>query len=225
MPSPRSICFLAAIGITLFLNAQAQQSGQPVIQPTAQRSSKNEPAVDDSFIQKQFGATCKLMPGPAPLTADLNGDGIEDVVIAARCTNPLLDEAENNYKVIDPYNTYFGYGDPKISTQFALQAPRRTPMSSTSGLRSTPDWTRRRRPSRREPPDPTQGGTRGTIAGLGPTCGPDETLRSVQRKSGLLRKSLRTNERLRSHVRDERDTLLRDCVRLYPIGTNLAARL
>ncbi len=45
--------------------------------------------------------------------------------------------------------------------------------------------------------------------------------RSVQRKSGLLRKSPRTNERLRSHVRDERDTLLRDCVRLYPIGTDL----
>jgi hypothetical protein len=97
------------------------------MQPSGQQSPKASvpaaSAVDDSFIQKQFGSTCKLMPGPPPLKADLDGDGIEDVVIAARCSNPLLDQAENNYRVIDPYNTYFGYGDPKISTRFASEDP------------------------------------------------------------------------------------------------------
>ena len=42
--------------------------------------------------------------GAAALKADLNGDGIEDLVVAARCTNPLGDQAEDNFTVIDPYN-------------------------------------------------------------------------------------------------------------------------
>ena len=44
---------------------------------------------------------------------DLDGDGVEDVVIAARCKNPMLDEAEHNYTVMDPYNDFYGYGDPQ----------------------------------------------------------------------------------------------------------------
>jgi hypothetical protein len=127
MPSPRNICLLAVSSLALLLNAQAQQPGQPAMQPPGQQSAKASASasavVDDAFIQKQFGSTCKLMPGPPPLVADLDADGIEDVVIAARCTNPLLDQGENNYKVIDPYNTYFGYGDPKVSTQFASEDP------------------------------------------------------------------------------------------------------
>jgi len=79
--------------------------------------------VDDDFIQKQFGSTCKLMPGPLPMKADLNGDGIEDLVVAARCTNPLGDQAEDNFTVIDPYNAFFGYGNTKITTQFASEDP------------------------------------------------------------------------------------------------------
>jgi hypothetical protein len=79
--------------------------------------------VDNDFIQKQFGSTCTLLPGPQPLKADLDEDGIEDLVAAARCTNPLVDQAENNFRVIDPYNSFFGYGDPKITTQFASDDP------------------------------------------------------------------------------------------------------
>jgi hypothetical protein len=81
-------------------------------------------AVDDDFVQKQFGTTCKLIPGPRPQTADLDGDGIEDVVLVARCTNPLLDQAEHNFQVVDPYNAFFGYGDTKITTQFASEDPQ-----------------------------------------------------------------------------------------------------
>jgi hypothetical protein len=79
--------------------------------------------VDDDFIQKQFGSTCKLMPGPLPMKGDLNGDGIEDLVVAARCTNPLGDQAEDNFEVIDPYNHFFGYGSPKVTSQFASEDP------------------------------------------------------------------------------------------------------
>ena len=79
--------------------------------------------VDDDFIQKQFGSTCKLMAGPPQLKADLDGDGVEDLVVAARCTNPMADQAEDNFTVIDPYNSFFGYGNTKITTQFASEDP------------------------------------------------------------------------------------------------------
>ena len=80
-------------------------------------------AVSSDFIQKQFGATCSLMAGPPTYTADLDGDGTEDAVIVAKCTNPLIDETENNFKVIDPYNSFFGYGDTKATSQFASEDP------------------------------------------------------------------------------------------------------
>jgi hypothetical protein len=81
-------------------------------------------AVDNAFVQKQFGSTCTLIPGPQPQMADLDGDGIEDIVMVARCTNPLIDQAEDNFQVVDPYNTFYGFGDTKITTQFASEDPQ-----------------------------------------------------------------------------------------------------
>ncbi len=111
MQSPYCL-HLILVGIVLSFSALAQ----PVPPPS-------KSAVDDGFIQKEFGSTCKLMPGPPQLKADLNGDGIEDLVVAARCTNPLADQTEHNFTVIDPYNSFFGYGDTKITTQFASEDP------------------------------------------------------------------------------------------------------
>ena len=103
---------LALILSALMLSGLAQQ-GLP----------QSASTVDNDFVQKQFGSTCTLMPGPPQLKADLNGDGIEDLAVAARCTNPLIDQAENNFTVIDPYNSYFGYVDTRITTQFASEDP------------------------------------------------------------------------------------------------------
>ena len=55
--------------------------------------------------------------------SDLDGDGTEDAVIVGKCTNPLIDETENNFKVVDPYNSFFGYGDTKATSQFASEDP------------------------------------------------------------------------------------------------------
>ena len=88
-----------------------------------------EPAVDNDFVQKQFGSSCKVIPGPTTLTADLNDDGVEDAVIVARCTNPMVDQADNNYRVVDPFNSFFGYGDPKVTTEFASEDPQQRGMS------------------------------------------------------------------------------------------------
>lgn len=103
---------LVLVYLALSILALAQQT------PPAPAST-----VDDAFIQKQFGSTCKLMPGPPQLKADLDGDGIEDLVVAGHCTNPLTDQAEDNFTVIDPYNQFYGYGDTKITTQFASEDP------------------------------------------------------------------------------------------------------
>jgi len=100
------------LGLALTSIALAQQTPPP-----------STSAVDDNFIQKQFGSTCKLMPGPPQLKADLDGDGIEDLVVAGHCTNPLADQAEDNFTVIDPYNAFYGYGNTKITTQFASEDP------------------------------------------------------------------------------------------------------
>jgi len=109
MVSCRRICFLLVIGTapTMLAQSSAKMSGA---------------AVNNDLIQKQFGATCSRMAGPT-YTADLDGDGTEDAVIVAKCTNPLIDETENNFKVVDPYNSFFGYGDTKATSQFASEDP------------------------------------------------------------------------------------------------------
>jgi len=37
----------------------------------------------------------------------------------------MQDEAENSYQVIDPFNAFFGYGNPAITTQFSTEDPQR----------------------------------------------------------------------------------------------------
>jgi len=103
-----SFCPLIVLGFALSATAQ---------QPPAAS------AVDNDFIQKQFGSTCTLMAGPPQVKVDMDGDGIEDLVVAARCMNALLDQAESNFTVIDPYNSFYGYGNTKITTQFATEDP------------------------------------------------------------------------------------------------------
>ena len=110
MQPSRFTCLFIALGLALPFLALAQ-------------SPSSSSVVDNDFIKKQFGSTCTLMPGPPQLKADMDGDGIEDLIVAARCTNALVDQAENNFTVIDPYNSFFGYGNTKITTQFASEDP------------------------------------------------------------------------------------------------------
>jgi len=81
--------------------------------------------VDNEFVQQQFGDQFSLVPEVAAGFGDLDGDGVEDVVIAARCKNPMLDQGEHNYTVIDPYYDFFGYGDPRLTTTFSEGDPTR----------------------------------------------------------------------------------------------------
>src|SRR6266852_1004060 len=79
--------------------------------------------IDNDVVQRTFGKDFTIVQEVGGMVGDLNGDGSEDVVIPARCKNPLLDEAEHNYAVIDPYYTIFGYGDPKVTMSFVEDSP------------------------------------------------------------------------------------------------------
>ena len=89
----------------------------------AQTSASINRKIDDEFVHQQFGDQFTLMPNVSPAFGDLDGDGVEDVVIAARCKNPMLDQSEHNFTVIDPYNAFFGYGNPTVTTTFSEGDP------------------------------------------------------------------------------------------------------
>lgn len=94
------------------LAAAAQQAPAPAAQPT--------PALDAQQIcAREFGDQFKLDPKIAPLTADLDGDGQEDLVLVATAKNPLSGELDHHYLAIDPYDSFFGFGDPKVTVQFS----------------------------------------------------------------------------------------------------------
>jgi hypothetical protein len=93
--------------------------------PAFGQTSVADHKISNDFVQQQFGKEFTLVPEVAPVFGDLDGDGIEDVVIAARCKNPLLDQGEHNYTVMDPYYEFFGYGDPTVTTTFTEPDPAR----------------------------------------------------------------------------------------------------
>jgi hypothetical protein len=87
------------------------------------------PAVTDEFIQKQFGDNCSLLGGPPQFVADLDGDGVDDLLVAARCKNPMADRDEYNFVVADPYDSFLGFGDVRVTSTFASDEPERRGVS------------------------------------------------------------------------------------------------
>ncbi|MGH9529152.1 MAG: FG-GAP repeat protein [Terriglobales bacterium] len=91
-------------------------------QQDAGKPQPPDSVITNDFVQKEFGTSCTLM-GIQPLVADFNGDGVEDIVIPARCRNPMSDQSDKNFVVLDPYYTFFGYGNPKVTTGFSTDIP------------------------------------------------------------------------------------------------------
>jgi len=119
--------------LIVFLGAAslAQQSASPAA-PDAKPAAKPDVklvappvAVDDKFVKERFGDQFTLMPQFPGMVADLDGDGVEDLVLAARAKSPMLDEGSMGYKVVDPYNGFFGFGDPHITAGFGADDPTR----------------------------------------------------------------------------------------------------
>lgn len=104
--------------------AQTPQSADQT--PAAPSATAAAPAPLDAaqlaaLVKQQFGDTFTI---PAKITkttlaADFDGDGVEDLVIVANSKEPLPDSYNFKYEVSDPYNAYFGMGNPQISTAFS----------------------------------------------------------------------------------------------------------
>jgi hypothetical protein len=93
--------------------------------PPPAHATTPSPAVTDAYIHKEFGDNCAVMADEPQFVGDLDGDGVNDLVIAARCKNPLADQSEYGFHVSDPFNTFNGYGDVKVTSGFASDDPER----------------------------------------------------------------------------------------------------
>ncbi len=111
----------------LLLVAAAQNKKQPPPPPAHAKSPS--PTVTNELIHQQFGDNCSLLPGPPQFVADMDDDGIEDLVVAAKCKNPMADKDEYSFVVSDPYDNSLGFGDVKVTSTFASDEPDRRGVS------------------------------------------------------------------------------------------------
>ena len=111
----RIVLLLAALCVPLSMVAQ-----QPVLQHAKETAKAAAPASPlDPLVKKQFGPDFSVDPKFAPMYGDVDGDGTEDLVLVAMSKHPLGGSGAFHYTVSDPYDGYFGIGDPKITTQFS----------------------------------------------------------------------------------------------------------
>ncbi len=92
------------------LAAVAQQPPTPQPAP---------PTDAQQLISKEFGKSFTVAPGFTPLFGDVDNDGQEDAIIVVTSSTPLVDEVEFKYRAIDPYSSYWGWGNPRETVQFS----------------------------------------------------------------------------------------------------------
>jgi hypothetical protein len=124
--SSSKFLLLPALALLLTVAASAQKKEPP---PPPAHAKAPSPAVTDELIHKQFGDNCSLLPGPPQFVADMDGDGIDDLVVAAKCKNPMADKDEYSFVVADPYDSFLGYSDVKVTSTFASDEPDRRGIS------------------------------------------------------------------------------------------------
>src|SRR6202050_2835886 len=124
------VVFLRVLPLVLAITAAsvtvAAKKNQPSPPPAPAKAPA--PAVTDAYVHKEFGGNCSLLDGPPQFVGDLDGDGVDDLVIAARCKNPMADQAEYGFHVTDPYGSFLGFGDVKVTSSFSSDEPERKGM-------------------------------------------------------------------------------------------------
>jgi len=124
--SSSKLLILPVLALFLTVAASAQKKQPP---PPPAHAKSPSPAVTDELIHKQFGDNCALLPGPPQFVADMDGDGNEDLIVAAKCKNPMADKDEYSFVVADPYDSFLGYSDVKVTSTFASDEPDRRGIS------------------------------------------------------------------------------------------------
>lgn len=111
--------WIAVFFALITLGAAAQTAPDPTLASRTPGAQDNKVAM----MAREFGPGFTLLPDFPVMAGDLDGDGTEDLVFVVTGKNPLLSEGEFGFKVIDPYNTFFGFGDPKITMTFGTLEP------------------------------------------------------------------------------------------------------
>jgi hypothetical protein len=139
---------LPAALLVLALTVLAQQSPPPLTPEQEEAAAKAQQKGElMAIVKKQFGPDLEIAETSSEitvrylhpdkkkevgwkylLTGDLDGDGVEDAVIIVRFKNLLAGQAQFDYKVVDPYFTYHGYGNPKVTVEFQSDDPRNNHM-------------------------------------------------------------------------------------------------
>ncbi len=120
-----SIRILAVVLVPALMLASAFAADKkPAPLPPAHAQSP-VPAITNDYVHKEFGDNCSLLPGVGQFVGDLDGDGVDDLVLAARCKNPMADQGEYGFRVSDPFDSDFGYGNVKVTSGFITEDPDR----------------------------------------------------------------------------------------------------
>lgn len=86
----------------------------------APQASPVQPDLVRDTILRNFGSHFTAVAKFQPMVGDFDGDGAEDLAVVATSDNPVLDEGAYDYKFIDPYDSFFGYGDAKTMMSFKM---------------------------------------------------------------------------------------------------------
>src|ERR1700724_954166 len=119
MASLNRVFLCTALGLTAsLLIGQQPPAAAPAPSPGVELAA---------VVKQQFGPTFSLPQGYATpmITADFDGDGVEDVAIVADSKEPLPDSYSFKYTVADPYNSYFGMGNPAVTANFNTSDPKK----------------------------------------------------------------------------------------------------
>jgi hypothetical protein len=126
MPFSRVSCLRFALVLLVMAALSATLSAEKKQPPPPPAHAKSPvPAVTDEYVHKEFGDNCSVLGGPPQFVGDLDGDGVDDLVIAARCKNPMADQDEYGFHVADPYDSFLGFGEVKVTSTFASDEPER----------------------------------------------------------------------------------------------------